>query len=206
MLHNIHVWNGLHKVSGIGPGIHIGPGGSLTRISGCYFDNTWLNIVDPSRATVLGSLFYQANTVLVSGPRSSIAGLTMRDNVYSGPLNSSNVEISGEFQQGNVTELRIEDEIQLPGGSTPPNPTAATSVSQARSLSGTSAIFEFHTDHSQPRVLLFPWIDFLSVSVAHQGSGGGFIVHRTEVNGSAVTVRLEAEVDVTVYVTAALSQ
>ena len=56
IIHNVHVWNGLHKIAGLGPGIHVGPGGSTTRISDCYLDNTWLNLVDPSRLAVFGGV------------------------------------------------------------------------------------------------------------------------------------------------------
>jgi hypothetical protein len=50
ILHNIHVWNNLHEATPCcnGPGMHIGPGASYTRVTDSYIDNSWLNIVDPS--------------------------------------------------------------------------------------------------------------------------------------------------------------
>jgi hypothetical protein len=193
MLHNIHIWNGLHKVAGLGPGIHVGPGGTLTRISDCYLDNTWLNIVDPSRVTVLDGLFYMANTMLVSGPRASIAGLTMQANVYSGPLDKPNVEITGHFARADVSEFKLDDEILLGGG-----PFVATSVTQVISSVGAatdSFPFEFRGNQSQQQ-LLFTWIDTVQYSISYvaNSTGSRFTSHFAEIDNSSVVVRFETPV------------
>ena len=208
MIHNVHVWNGLH--AGNGPGIHLGPGGTATRLTDCYWDNSFLNIVDPSRVIVTGGFFYQANVVLVSGPRQSIIGLVLEDNIFSAldvpcpahPRAIPNVQAVGSFARGNVSQVHISDsDVQVSSV-----PTVASSVS--RSLSAVEAsVFRFELHESdnttQPRVLLFGWIDALQYSVAYTTAGAaGFVAHRADVNGSSVRVVFERPVSATVFLTA----
>ena len=201
------VWNGLHKVTGLGPGIHIGPGGSSTRISGCYIDNTWLNLVDPSRVTIADGLFYVAYNEIVAGPRSSVNGLVMQGNIYSGPLNQTNVVVSGQFKRENVEEVQFDGTIRFNEPASP-IPTVTTSVSLAAELvNETMFRFEFHRNQSAATQLLFPWIDTISYSVVFGANDGQFVQHYAEIaSDTEVLVRFERPVTAKVSVTATQGQ
>ena len=195
-------------MAGLGPGIHLGPGASTTRISACYIDNTWLNIVDPNRVTVLDGFFYQAYTTLVAGPRSVVAGLVMQGNIYSGPLNRSNIVVSGQFNRENVTEVELDDDAVRFVDSASPTPTVATSVSLSSFVNGeTLHRFEFSTNQSAAKQLLFPWVDVVAYSVVFGANSGQFVQHFAELVGdSAVDIHFERPVTATVSVTATQGQ
>eukprot|EP01046_Picozoa_sp_COSAG06_P066461 COSAG06_NODE_16777_length_981_cov_1.521542_1_plen_81_part_00 len=70
----------------------------------------------------------------------------MRGNLYSGPLNSSNVQLAGEFQRSAIKTAVLDDEVRLQG------PMVATSVSLSAVLvEATSARLVFHGNASQVR-------------------------------------------------------
>ena len=160
---------------------------------------------------VWAGFFYQANVVLVSGPRQSILGLVLEDNIFSAldvpcpahPRAIPNVQAVGRFARGNVSQVHISDsDVQVSSV-----PTVASSVS--RSLSAVEAsVFRFELHESdnatQPRVLLFGWVDALEYSVAYDAgaAAAGFVAHRADVNGSSVRVVFERPVSATVFLTA----
>lgn len=74
------------------------------------------------------------------------SGLVMRGNIYSGPLNSSNIHIAGEFQRSAIKTAVLDDEVRLQG------PMVATSVSlSAMLVEAASARLVFHGNASQVR-------------------------------------------------------
>lgn len=127
----------------------------------------------------------------------------MQGNIYSGPLNVSNVVVSGRFQRENISEVTLDDTIRFRDAALPA-PTVSTSVSLSGDLiEETTHRFEFHTNQSAVKQLLFPWIDMVAYSVVFGANCGQFVQHYAElVDDTVVEVRFERPVTATVTATA----
>ena len=173
VLTTVHTWNG--------GGVGIEVNAYQTRLVDCYLDYNLLRIAAPSETVVEDTFFLFAGAVLAAGADGAMEDVVFRHNTFYGPPANGSVALAGAFNRSAVKNVVVADDVS---GATVATRLTRTIKAPANATGGYPSLAPASVDFGD--ALLFPWIDYVQVTVSYYRSS-----HYVSYEGTRVVIEAD---------------